>query len=321
MLINKHVLNTASESGTAIAQIDVAYENVYASDCPAGNHMQSSSRATSMENGMTITTVSPVSGKCGVFSVATFDPRRIPKAIISENVQITVEDYVDAMKRLIGDSRFRVYRICHQRVVLAWILCGFLLMGLLLVCGAYGITLFALIVAWMILMCIGVGVSLFVNKRLCKNIAVCVAAVNKFLSQFDLLLCVDDRGKFSCNSVTIVFVRFNLRNCLARTCSLLSQYSIVANRRQLNISSVSSNVDISTEKVRQEQARSLLFRYSQQYCRDLVRGVVRLPVSRVTETNDLLAPLHCAFAQCLCQYVERNFFMRRERFRWSAFCL
>ncbi|KHJ46215.1 hypothetical protein D918_03263 [Trichuris suis] len=318
MLINKRMPNGTTDSEAAIAQIDVAWESVNLHDRQNDDRTRRVP-TQNIENGVTITTVSPVARRCSFFSVASFDPRRIPKAIINENLQITVEDYMAAVEKLINDPRFRVYCICHQRIVLMWMLCSFILMLLLLVSGARGIGLFALIVAWMILVCIGVAVSLFANKVICKNIAVCVAAVNKFLSPFDLLLCVDDRGKFSCNKITIVFVRFNLRNCIARTCSLISRSSVVANSRRLNISSISANVDMSTEQIRMEQAKLLLFRYSQQYCRDLVRGVVRFSTGGVMETRDLLLPLHCAFAQCLCQYVERNFFLRKERSRWVSF--
>ncbi|CDW52134.1 hypothetical protein TTRE_0000039301 [Trichuris trichiura] len=323
MLINKHIPNGTSDSEGAIAQIDVACESVNLHDrqtddrtrrVPTQNigMFQPSEQFKKLlisENGMTITTVSPVTRRCSFFSVASFDPRRIPKAIINENLQVNcsdvclmVEDYMAAVEKLINDSRFRVYCICHQRIVLMWMLCSFILMLLLLVSGARGIGLFALIVAWMILVCIGVAI--------CKNIAVCVAAVNKFLSPFDLLLCVDDRGRFSCNKITIVFVRFNLRNCIVSSAFIC---------KRLNVSSISANVDMSTEQIRMEQAKRLLFRYSQQYCRDLVRGVVRFPpTGRSTERSDFLLPLHCAFAQCLCQYVERNFFFRKERSRWIS---
>lgn len=55
--------------------------------------------------------------------------------LILECLQLTVEDYVNTMEKLITDMRFTIYNICYKRILVIWIVTAFIILLSLLFSG------------------------------------------------------------------------------------------------------------------------------------------------------------------------------------------
>ncbi|XP_003366213.1 vacuolar protein sorting-associated protein 52-like protein [Trichinella spiralis] len=259
------------------------------------------------ENGITIVVVMPLKLTCKVLSFTKFDPNHVPRAILSSKLSITVEDYVTAMELLTNDFRFRLYTVFHQRIIFAWLIASLIVMFCVLFSNARGLVLFALSLGWSSVIGLGTLLCVIFERMLDQSLSACVATVNRFLVRHNLLLCVDDRGKFSCHKIAILEVAKNVE-----------KLGLKLHRRQHHLPipttpSVSSQVDIVAAPTTAQN------KHTQRYCRDLIRQGINLPVVRFQDqTDDMsITVKHCKFALCLCQYLEKCHFQKRRR---SLFC-
>lgn len=66
--------------------------------------------------------------------------------------QLTVEDYVHVMTQLVNDDRFKLFNICYKRIVIAWIILGFvILLSILFFTSGKQLELFGAGIAWLLL--------------------------------------------------------------------------------------------------------------------------------------------------------------------------
>ncbi|KRZ05902.1 Vacuolar protein sorting-associated protein 52 -like protein [Trichinella zimbabwensis] len=314
--------------GSDVAEIEVTVQSVNplaGSSEQRDVSNQPTTTIAELENGITVVVVMPLRPACKMLSFTRFDTNHVPRAMLSNKLSITVEDYVTAMELLTNDFRFRLYAVFHQRIVLVWLIASLIVMLCVLFSNARGLVLFALSLGWSSVIGLGTLLCVIFERMLNQSLNACVATVNRFLVRHNLLLCVDDRGKFSCHKIAIVFLYFNLDQCTLEVSKSVEKFSLKLHREHHlpmpTTPSVCSQVDIVAPATAQnkENAKRLMLQHTQQYCRDLVRQVINLPVASLQDqTDDLSTVKHCKFALCLCQYLKKcHFQKRRSLFFWS----
>ncbi|OUC41436.1 hypothetical protein D917_03375, partial [Trichinella nativa] len=252
-----------------VAEIEVTVQNV--------NPLAASSEQQDVSNRPTTTTIGTPLGR------------------------ITVEDYVTAMELLTNDFRFRLYTVFHQRIIFAWLIASLIVMLCVLFSNARGLVLFALSLSWSFVIGLGTLLCVIFERMLDQSLSACVATVNRFLVRHNLLLCVDDRGKFSCHKIAIVFLYFNLDQCILEVAKNVEKIGLKLPRQQHHLSipttpSVSSQVDIvaaPTTAQNKENAKRLILQHTQRYCRDLIRQGINLPVVRFQDQTDDMSITFC----------------------------
>ncbi|KRZ62199.1 Vacuolar protein sorting-associated protein 52 -like protein [Trichinella nativa] len=289
-----------------VAEIEVTVQNV--NPLAASSEQQDESNrpttttiGTPLENGITIVVVMPLKLSCKMLSYTKFDPNHVPRAILSSKLSITVEDYVTAMELLTNDFRFRLYTVFHQRIIFAWLIASLIVMLCVLFSNARGLVLFALSLSWSFVIGLGTLLCVIFERMLDQSLSACVATVNRFLVRHNLLLCVDDRGKFSCHKIAIVFLYFNLDQCILEVAKNVEKIGLKLPRQQHHLSipttpSVSSQVDIvaaPTTAQNKENAKRLILQHTQRYCRDLIRQGINLPVVRFQDQTDDMSITFC----------------------------
>ncbi|KRY58661.1 Vacuolar protein sorting-associated protein 52 -like protein, partial [Trichinella britovi] len=294
-----------------VAEIEVTVQNVNplaasSEQQDVSNRLTTTTIGTPLENGITIVVVMPLKLTCKMLSFTKFDPNHVPRAILSSKLSITVEDYVTAMELLTNDFRFRLYTVFHQRIIFAWLIASLIVMLCVLFSNARGLVLFALSLSWSFVIGLGTLLCVIFERMLDQSLSACVATVNRFLVRHNLLLCVDDRGKFSCHKIAIVFLYFNLDQCILEVAKNVEKIGLKLHRQQHHLSipttpSVSSQVDIvaaPTTAQNKENAKRLILQHTQRYCRDLIRQGINLPVVRFQDqTDDMsITVKHCKFA-------------------------
>lgn len=138
-------------------------------------------------------------------------------------LQLTVEEYVQAMELLVNDVRFTLYNVCYKRVLVVWIALAFTVLLGLLFSGLTGLTLFALGVAWLVLNASAIFLSMWLKFRLARGLERCMANVNKHLLRHKIILALDDRGRMSCHKVNLCFLYFDPSPCIAHLQSTIEQ--------------------------------------------------------------------------------------------------
>lgn len=132
-------------------------------------------------------------------------------------LQLTVEEYVQAMELLVNDYRFTLYNICYKRVLVVWITIAFVVLLGLLFSGLTGLPLFGMGVAWLVLNVAAIFLSMWIKFKLARNLERCLAHVNKQLLRHKIIIALDDRGRISCHKVRLTCCRiFGMFNVIAR---------------------------------------------------------------------------------------------------------
>ncbi|KRX79830.1 Vacuolar protein sorting-associated protein 52 -like protein [Trichinella sp. T6] len=280
-----------------VAEIEVTVQNVNplaasSEQQHVSNRPTTTTIGTPLENGITIVVVMPLKLSCKMLSYTKFDPNHVPRAILSSKLSITVEDYVTAMELLTNDFRFRLYTVFHQRIIFAWLIASLIVMLCVLFSNARGLVLFALSLSWSFVIGLGTLLCVIFERMLDQSLSACVATVNRFLVRHNLLLCVDDRGKFSCHKIAIVFLYFNLDQCILEVAKNVEKIGLKLPRQQHHLSipttpSVSSQVDIVAAPTTAQN------KHTQRYCRDLIRQGINLPVVRFQDQTDDMSITFC----------------------------
>lgn len=84
--------------------------------------------------------------------------------------QLTVEDYVTSMQVLVNDIRFNLYNMCYKRVLILWIMLGFVILLSLLFSGVRGLALFGGGIVWLIVNAVGIFVCMWLKIKVKKYI-------------------------------------------------------------------------------------------------------------------------------------------------------
>lgn len=144
------------------------------------------------------------------------------------------------MSVLFSDYRFNFYIIFHRRVLGLWISLSILLLLCLLFSGWTGGPLFTGGMLWLLLNALGIFAAIYVKQKVKKKeglkncfyllsfhstttlqlyrmLEEAIAQVNAVLSKHNVFLGLDDRGRYSCHKVELVFVYFDAKYCIVST--------------------------------------------------------------------------------------------------------
>lgn len=276
-------------------------------------------------NGDILVTLLPQNIRCPWLTRAEFRPELVPEELMSQHLTLTVEEYLSAMEVLVNDFRFNCYNICYKRILMAWILLGFLVLLALLFSGVRGIVLFGAGVIWLLLNASGIFVCMWIKIRLRYHLEGCVAQVNKYFLKHKILMGVDDRGKLSCHKVNLIFVYFDCTDCVRKLNEVIENEDKLMEgqpdesqnnkrntfhaRMDIDDSDIiitgNSNTRVSRQ---QERGERLLLRYSQRWVKEYVCKRLDLSVDCYDrqEGEPPIQPRHCLSARCPCQFIEQH---------------
>lgn len=80
-------------------------------------------------------------------------------------VQLTVEDYVHIMSQLVNDYRFTLYNVCYKRILMAWIILGFVILLCILFSGLSQLALFGAGIGWLLVNAAAIFFCMWVKIR------------------------------------------------------------------------------------------------------------------------------------------------------------
>ncbi|KAH8285759.1 hypothetical protein KR018_002170 [Drosophila ironensis] len=281
-------------------------------------------------NGDVIVTLLPANTKWPWITPAIFRPELVPEELMAQGLtvspkdtlssesnskisflQLTVEDYVNAMETLVNDYRFTVYNICYKRILVCWILFAFTVLLALLFSGLQGVALFALGVGWLFLNAAAIFVCMWVKLRLSRGLEKCLARVNRQLMRHKILLVLDDRGRISCHKVNLCFMYFDATQCVSFLNEFLEHTE--QNGGEAIKAGWERKLDIDLEDIviqgsqpvrvprKQAVAQELFLSYLQRWGKDFLRR--RLDWT-VQEAGVHETPRHLQSSICPCQYEE-----------------
>lgn len=181
----------------------------------AGSPPSASSTAFShFANGDVIVSLLPLNEGWDWVTPAKFKAHLVPEELMAQSLTLTVEDYVTTMSVLFSDYRFNFYIIFHRRVLGLWISLSILLLLCLLFSGWTGGPLFTGGMLWLLLNALGIFAAIYVKQKLYRMLEEAIAQVNAVLSKHNVFLGLDDRGRYSCHKVELVFVYFDAKYCI-----------------------------------------------------------------------------------------------------------
>jgi len=183
-----------------------------------------SSRDSFAANGDIIVTLLPVNVNWPWITPAVFRPELVPEELMAQGLtvrieqrmhnkllikffsflQLTVEDYVNAMETLVNDYRFTMYNICYKRVLVCWITLAFCVLLGLLFSGITGILLFSLGVGWLFLNAVAIFFCMWVKLRLARGLEMALARVNKQLIRHKIIMALGKLNKL--NKIIIIII-------------------------------------------------------------------------------------------------------------------
>lgn len=94
-------------------------------------------------------------------------------------LQLTVEDYVMTMQVLVNDVRFNLYNVCYKRVLILWIMLGFVILLSLLFSGVRGLALFGGGIVWLIINAVGIFVCMWLKIKVNIFLYICFFFISR----------------------------------------------------------------------------------------------------------------------------------------------
>lgn len=296
------------------------------------------SSATGFNNGDIIVNALPTNRRCAWITKAEFKPELVPEELMATGLTLTVEEYVAAMQVLVHDVRFTLYNVCYKRLLLVWVLLGFFILLCLLFSGVRGLALFGGGVVWLVVNALGIFVCMWLKFKLLHMLERCIASINSLFFRHKILLGLDDRGKISCHKVHLIFVYFDVSQCIRYLYEMLENqdrqdaldaratgdttnsgrngaalYPVDRTRMDIDMSDIIITGGSSTTRIsqREKYAEKLLLRYSQRWVKEFVRK--RLDLNMPVHPDGFedgpcppAPPRHCALARCPCQFIEEH---------------
>lgn len=283
-------------------------------------------------NGDIIVNLLPVNNRCPWLTKAQFKPELVPEELMAQGLTLTVEDYVMAMQMLVNDVRFNLYNVCYKRILILWIMLGFVILLSLLFSGVRGLALFGGGIVWLIVNAVGIFVCMWLKIKLYRMLEQCIASVNALLYKHRILVGLDDRGKISCHKVNLIFIYFDVTYCIKYLKDMLENEEKISSQQTLETVTSGprstrhlidqSRMDIDTSDIiitgsnttrvcqKEKYAEKLFLRYSQRWVKEFVRKRLdlRLPLhpDGSEESGMPSPPRHCSTSRCPCQFIEEH---------------
>ncbi|KAJ6223248.1 hypothetical protein RDWZM_001793 [Blomia tropicalis] len=281
-----------------VAKMSIPSTSTMGTGSSNGNSTNVSTVTNHFTNGDLIVNLLPLNDGCDWVTPARFKPNLVPEELMAQSLTLTVEDYVSTMGMLFNDYRFNFYIIFYKRVLGIWITIGILVLLSILFSGMKGIALFTSGMLWLIMNALGIFIAIYIKKKLYRMLEQCVAQVNAVFSRHNIFMGVDDRGRYSCHKINLVFIYFDAKYCVKYLQDMLanSEQRVTTNRmnNQLNdddpalvtlnnaiLSIDTSDIVITGSETRnisqrEKYAEKLLLRYSQRWIREYNRERIEL---------------------------------------------
>lgn len=158
-----------------------------------------------------------------------------------------------------------------------------------------------------------------------------MAVVNEHFYKSNIILGIDDQGHLSCHKVNLVFVYFDVSQCVNHLNDLITDLAAGGDNRQgsqidRTLPPLDFNrMDIDNEDIvitggegappktvsrKDKTGEKLLLRYSQRWVKEFARKRIDLGMALhhdgTSNVPPTLPPRHCAIARCPCQYIEEH---------------
>lgn len=166
------------------------------------------------KNGEIIVNIYPLNDSCDWVTPPKFKAHLVPEELMAKCLTMTVEDYVNNMRMLVNDYRFKCYTIFYKRIVALWAALSVSILLGILFSGWLGAKLFIAAMSWLLGNCLALGVVIYAKKQMIAGLAECIGQVNEQFFKHNILIGVDDAGNYSCHKVNIVFIYFEPKTCV-----------------------------------------------------------------------------------------------------------
>ncbi|KAG0712340.1 Transmembrane protein 268 [Chionoecetes opilio] len=284
-------------------------------------------------NGDVIVTLLPQNTSMPWVTPAQFRPELVPEELMAQGLTLTVEDYVHIMSQLVNDYRFTLYNVCYKRVLMIWIITGFLILLAILFSGLSQLALFGAGIGWLMVNAAAIFFCMWIKiKVLNKSLEQCLAEINVQLLRHKIILGLDDRGKLSCHKVNLCFIYFDTHDCVHKLQEVMEEEEragrAVNSEEGAKLPSLRQRMDIDDSDIiitgatntrisrQQERAKLLLTRYSQRWAKDFLRKRLDWAFDATARLEGLappVSPRHLPTARCPCQYIEEHLFVKLSR--------
>ncbi|XP_045134265.1 transmembrane protein 268-like isoform X2 [Portunus trituberculatus] len=283
-------------------------------------------------NGDVIVTLLPQNTSMPWITPAQFRPELVPEELMAQGLTLTVEDYVHIMSQLVNDYRFTLYNVCYKRVLMAWIIMGFVILLSILFSGLSQLALFGAGIGWLMINAAAIFFCMWIKIRLNKSLEQCLAEINIQLLRHKIILGLDDRGKLSCHKVNLCFIYFDTHDCVAKLQEVMEEEEragrAVNSEEAAKLPSLRQRMDIDDSDIiitgatntrisrQQERAKLLLTRYSQRWAKDFLRKRLDWAFDATARMEGLappVSPRHLTTARCPCQYIEEHLNVKLSR--------
>ncbi|MPC37820.1 Transmembrane protein C9orf91 [Portunus trituberculatus] len=236
------------------------------------------------------------------------------------------------MSQLVNDYRFTLYNVCYKRVLMAWIIMGFVILLSILFSGLSQLALFGAGIGWLMINAAAIFFCMWIKIRLNKSLEQCLAEINIQLLRHKIILGLDDRGKLSCHKVNLCFIYFDTHDCVAKLQEVMEEEEragrAVNSEEAAKLPSLRQRMDIDDSDIiitgatntrisrQQERAKLLLTRYSQRWAKDFLRKRLDWAFDATARMEGLappVSPRHLTTARCPCQYIEEHLNVKLSR--------
>ncbi|XP_076316336.1 uncharacterized protein LOC143228834 isoform X2 [Tachypleus tridentatus] len=285
---NDHIRNVSTQNVAQSFHNDL--QSVPLTDSQTSRHSRGIRRDFS--NGDIVVKLLPMNQKCAWVTKADFKPELVPEELMAQGLSLTVEDYVMAMQVLVNDVRFNMYIICYKRVLLVWIILGFIILLSILFSGIRGLALFGGGIVWLVINALGIFVCMWLKlKNYLKNMLENEGQVGKEISsepqQPEIRIQDIDHSQLDIDTSDIIIT--------GHTITHVSQ--------------------------KEKYAEKLLLRYIQRWVKEFVQKRLDLSIPLHGDRENGSLPCHfrhCTMARCPCQYIQEHLrFKPRNKFSFK----
>uniref|UniRef100_A0A7E4VEQ8 BTB domain-containing protein n=1 Tax=Panagrellus redivivus TaxID=6233 RepID=A0A7E4VEQ8_PANRE len=247
-------------------------------------------------NGKIAATIFPTNSHLAWVAPPVYDRDTLPQALA--DVGLPAEVYTAIVRRITDDTRFRCYAMGFSRILPTWVVFSIFFLLLMLVSSPDGgFAVMVMTLCWMVMLFVGVFFCIVIRKHLRIGLTECIGEANKDLLHHSLIVGVQDRGQLSCHKVVLIFMKYDVSECLVDIEKLL----------RVSNASTKPKPIIMTHDEMTNAVDCLLRGYIQPYIKGHVKRRFLFP-TRPSEGVSDFRPKHCQKQHCLCQYIEAEHF-------------
>ncbi|CAB3400585.1 unnamed protein product [Caenorhabditis bovis] len=262
-------------------------------------------------NGKVLATVYPDNLTCDWVTPPHYDPYSMPSILAIDVPALPGEDYINVVKKIISDPRFKMFSTAYSRIIALWMVLWIFALAMTLLYqtqGGWPVMIWCLI--WGVILFIGIYVCAIVRKRIRVGLNEAVAEANAMIVNRHFLIGIEDRGQLSCHKTVIHFLRFNVAEC---TAEIIKQLKIKKTGGCVFGTNVALEAELSGEEIEKEAAQ-LILDYSQEYVKSVVKKRLHFPSRPIHGVSNYM-PKHCRQHLCFCQFIDDKKFNAKPK-KW-----